>query len=283
MTHVWGDVLADLSDPTSKYGPQVPILQVKKLTVARSRVIVIEDINFSISEGEFVGLVGPNGSGKTTLLLTILGLLKPVPLMGGSIQFYGKGDASQKDIRKIGWVPQAAANLPKHIRITVRELVGLGALNAENMFGFDRKGRRQRVDRALEMTGLVDVADTSVSKLSGGQVQRSVIARALASEAEFLLLDEPLVGVDRASRNSLLKLLDDLCHDQKKTVLMVSHDLTAIRQSAHRIIYLEGGVRFDGPSEELPDLASLASLRGIQHVHDHQHSDHRHDHSIGGR
>ena len=151
------------------------------------------------------------------------------------------------------------------------------------MFGFDRKGRRQRVDRALEMTGLVDVADTSVSKLSGGQVQRSVIARALASEAEFLLLDEPLVGVDRASRNSLLKLLDDLCHDQKKTVLMVSHDLTAIRQSAHRIIYLEGGVRFDGPSEELPDLSSLASLRGIQHVHDHQHSDHRHDHSIGGR
>ena len=99
MIHVWGDVLADLSDPTSKYGPQVPILQVKKLTVARSRVIVIEDINFSISEGEFVGLVGPNGSGKTTLLLTILGLLKPVPLMGGSIQFYGKGDASQKDIR----------------------------------------------------------------------------------------------------------------------------------------------------------------------------------------
>ena len=89
------------------------------------------------------------------------------------------------------------------------------------------------------MVGLEDVENVDVSRLSGGQKQRAVIARALATEAEFILLDEPLVGMDRDARNSLLKLLDQLCHDSGKTILMVSHDLTAIRQTTHRMIFLE--------------------------------------------
>ena len=110
---------------------------------------------------------------------------------------------------------------------------------------------------------------TDVSKLSGGQKQRAVIARALASNADFILLDEPLVGIDRNARNSLLKLLDNLCHNEGKTILMVSHDLAAIRQTAHRMIFLEQKIWFDGNSDEFPDLNELADLRGIQHVHDH--------------
>ena len=266
----------------NKEGGTDSVLQVNNLTVARSGKIVIEGVSLDIREGEFVGLVGPNGSGKTTLLLTILGLLNPVPIMGGKVRVYGKEGFSKSDLGRIGWVPQAAANLPRHIRITVRELVRLGTMNLQNMFPWpvaakiSDSGRSERVDRALEMVGLVDEADTDVSKLSGGQLQRSVIARALASEADFLLLDEPLVGVDLSSRNSLLKLLDNLCHDEQKTVLMVSHDLTTITQAAHRIIYLEGSVRFDGPSEEIPDFSSLAGLRGIQHVHEDKHSSHGH-------
>ena len=201
----------------------------------------------------------------------------PVPNTGGSVRVYGKQGFSKADLGRIGWVPQAAANLPSHIRITVRELVRLGTLNAQNMFKLGDSGRGARVNRALEMVGMSDKADTDVSQLSGGQLQRSVIARALASEADFLLLDEPLVGVDLLSRNSLMKLLDDLCHKENKTVLMVSHDLTTITQAAHRIIYLEGSVRFDGSSDEVPDFSSLASLRGIQHVHDPKHSSHGHN------
>ena len=246
------------------------VLKVENLSVARSGRIVVEGVNIEIGEGEFVGLVGPNGSGKTTLLLTILGLLKPVPVMGGRVLVYGKESLSRGDLVKIGWVPQAAANLPKHIRITVRELVRLGTLNVKNMFWPIDSGQSEKVEKALEMVGLFELAATDVSKLSGGQLQRAVIARALASEADFLLLDEPLVGVDLASRNSLLRLLDDLCHEENKTVLMVSHDVTAITQAAHRIIYLEGSVRFDGPSEEIPDFSSLAGLRGIRHVHGYE-------------
>ena len=130
---------------------------------------------------------------------------------------------------------------------------------------------------------MTEVADRDVSHLSGGQRQRAVIARALVTRAEVLLLDEPLVGMDRASRNSLLRLLDGFCHDEGKTIVMVSHDTAAIRQSAHRIIYLEQTVRFDGPSSEFPSLEALAELRGIEDVHDGHHHDHgeahcNHDH-----
>ena len=145
------------------------------------------------------------------------------------------------------------------------------------MFRFADVGRRKCVDKAIKMVGLEDVANRDIARLSGGQRQRAIIARALASESEFILLDEPLVGIDRESRNSLLKLLDQLCHDEGKTILMVSHDLTAIRQTAHRMMFLEQTIRFDGKSDEFPDLVKLADLRGIGAVHDHtEHADHHH-------
>ena len=250
-----------------------PILEVFNLVVARSGKLVLKDISLTINEGEFVGIVGPNGSGKSTLMLAILGILKP---SRGSIEIYGNPPLSRKLHRRIGWVSQAAANLPKGIRLTVRELVRLGTVNSGNMFDlsmfdFRDNGRSVRVDNAIIKTGLEDVEDIDISRLSGGQRQRAVIARALATEADFILLDEPLVGIDRESRNSLLRLLDQLCHEEGKTILMVSHDLTAIRKTAHRMIFLEESIRFDGPTSSFPDLEKLADLRGIHDPHeDHQ-------------
>ena len=148
------------------------------------------------------------------------------------------------------------------------------------MFDWSDNGRREKVDKAIKMAGLQDVENTDIGRLSGGQRQRAVIARALATEADFILLDEPLVGIDRDARNSLLKLLDKLCHEEGKTILMVSHDLAAIRQTAHRMIFLEETIRFDGPTESFPDLEKLADLRGIEHVHAEGH-DHQHDQKEG--
>ena len=249
------------------------ILEIENLSVNRSGKNVLKDVNLKVHQGEFVGLVGPNGSGKSTLLLTILGVLKP---QNGNISIYGDPPLSRNLFGKIGWVSQAAANLPSEVRITVREMVLLGTLNANNMFSWIDNGRRERVNKAIEMVDLKDVENIDISRLSGGQRQRAVIARALATEAEFILLDEPLVGMDRDARNSLLKLLDELCHNSGKTILMVSHDLTAIRQTAHRMVFLEEKIRFDGHTEDFPDLEKLASLRGIIPVHGevlkHQHS-----------
>ena len=242
------------------------VLEVKDLSVTRSGKLVLKDINLEIKTGEFVGLVGPNGSGKSTLMLSILGVLKA---QKGSVMIYGSPPMSRNQIGKIGWVSQAAANLKKEIRITVEELVKLGTINAKNMFFRSRKEQYSAVENAIRMVGMEEFRNTDVSRLSGGQRQRAVIARALASNADFILLDEPLVGIDRDARNSLLKLLDNLCHDEGKTILMVSHDLAAIRQTAHRMIFLEQNISFDGSSEDFPDLNELANLRGIQHVHEH--------------
>jgi len=242
-----------------------PILSIRNLSVSRSGEEVLESISIDVRRGEFVGLVGPNGSGKTTLLLAMLGVLKPLK---GDVLVFGHVPACKHNLGMLGWVPQAATQLPSNIHITVRELIRLGTLNHDNFLWRRMTTEiRERIDRSLEMVGLREMADVDVSRLSGGQLQRAVIGRALASETEFILLDEPLVGVDRASRNSLLRLLDDLCHNHGKTILMVSHDLAAVTQATHRIVYLDGGIQYDGPTEELPDLSELANLRGIEHVH----------------
>ena len=250
--------------PTEEECCDPPILEVNNLSVIRSGKIVLKDVDLTIQKGEFIGLVGPNGSGKSTLLLSLLGVLKP---HNGSISIYGDVPNPRNFFGRIGWVSQAASYLPRQIKLTVRELVKLGTVSGENMFSWS-DGSNEKVSRAIEMVGLEDVENVDVSRLSGGQRQRAVIARALATEAEFILLDEPLVGMDRDARNSLLKLLDQLCHDAGKTILMVSHDLTAIRQTAHRMIFLEEKIWFDGPTNLFPDLETLADLRGITPAHD---------------
>lgn len=254
------------------------IIQATDLSVSRGGTIVLDNINLEIRKGDFVALVGPNGSGKTTLVMAILGLLQPTR---GTVKIMGQDSKKIKFDGKIGWVSQAAANLPKNIRITVRELVTLGVLSTKSLLPFrgNRKETRKKVDEALRIVGLQNLADVDIYRLSGGQRQRAVIGRALASNPEVLVFDEPLVGVDRESRNSLLTLLDELCHKENKTLLMVSHDLPAIRQSAHRVIYLDlvhlkdccsGGIHYDGPTDEFPDLVGLAALRGIRNVHEIQ-------------
>ena len=243
---------------------KIPPLKVDKLSVNRSGKSVLEDVCLTIEQGEFVGLVGPNGGGKTTLLLTILGLLKS---RKGTIELYGHTKPSSSIFGKLGWVSQHASNLPQNVKITVRELIQLGTLNANNMFWRFSAEQNEQVNQAIELAGLQAVENTNISTLSGGQRQRAVIARVLASKAEFILLDEPLVGIDRESRNYLLKFLDKLCHEAQKTILMISHDIAAIQQASHRMIFLEERIRYDGAADCFPDLAVLANLRGIEPVH----------------
>ena len=264
----WGDSIKpnpiSINFPPRKVNT-TPALEVSHLTVVRSGKTILEDINLEVKTGEFVGIVGPNGSGKSTLALSVLGFLK---VQNGTIRILEQKPLSKKLNGKIGWVPQAASNLPTDLKITVEELVMLGTVNSKNMFFWPNAERKSRVKTAIEKVGLETDSKTDVSKLSGGQRQRAVIAKALASNAEFIVLDEPLVGIDKETRNSLLKLLDNLCHDEGKTILMISHDITAMCQTAHRIIYLEEGIRFDGPSSEFPDFSLLAEIRGIVQVHE---------------
>ena len=148
------------------------VLKVENLSVARSGKLILKDVNLEIKRGEFVGLVGPNGSGKSTLLLSILGILK---MQQGSVRIYDHLPMSRELIGKIGWVSQAASNLPNEVRITVEELVKLGTLNAKNMLFRSRQQQKILVDKALEMVGLEFERNIDVSRLSGGQRQRELL------------------------------------------------------------------------------------------------------------
>ena len=239
------------------------ILCVSNLSVNRSGNEVIHDINLTITCGEFVGIVGPNGGGKSTLMLTILGILKP---RTGSVKIYDLAPMSKQTLGKVGWVPQAATNLPQNLQITVKEFIQLGTLNPKSLFQLSNK-EREKVQKIIETIGLDEYANTRMANLSGGQKQRAAIGKALASDADLLLMDEPMVGVDGESRNSIMRLLDDLCHKQNKTIVMISHDLASIKRTVHRMVYLEQKVRYDGPTLTFPDLSDLAELRGIEPTH----------------
>ena len=235
------------------------ILQVSGLSVNRSGVEVISDINLSVNCGEFVGIVGPNGAGKTTLILTILGILKPRK---------GHVSLSKAISGKVGWVPQAATSLPKNMKITVREFIQLGTLDSATWFlPFGTKYDKQNVSKIIETVGLTDYAETRIANLSGGQRQRAAIGKALASKADLLLMDEPMVGVDLKSRNSIMRLLDNLCHTQNKTIVMISHDLASMKRTVHRMVYLEQQIKYDGSTNDFPELSVLADLRGIEETH----------------
>ena len=235
------------------------ILQVSGLSVNRSGVEVISDINLSVNCGEFVGIVGPNGAGKTTLILTILGILKPRT---------GHVSLSKAISGKVGWVPQAATSLPKNMKITVREFIQLGTLDSATWFlPFGTKYDKQNVSKIIETVGLTDYAETRIANLSGGQRQRAAIGKALASKADLLLMDEPMVGVDLKSRNSIMRLLDNLCHTQNKTIVMISHDLASMKRTVHRMVYLEQQIKYDGSTNDFPELSVLADLRGIEETH----------------
>ena len=239
------------------------ILRVSNLSVNRSGNEVIHEINLTITCGEFVGIVGPNGGGKSTLMLTILGILKP---RTGSVKIYDLAPMSRQTLGKVGWVPQAATNLPQNLQITVKEFIQLGTLNPKSLFQLSNK-EREKVQKIIETIGLNEYANTRMANLSGGQKQRAAIGKALASDADLLLMDEPMVGVDGESRNSIMRLLDGLCHNQSKTIVMISHDLASIKRTVHRMVYLEQKIRYDGPTQTFPDLSDLAELRGIEPTH----------------
>ena len=196
-------------------------------------------------------------------MLTILGILKP---RTGRVKIYDLAPMSKQTLGKVGWVPQAATNLPQNLQITVKEFIQLGTLNPKSLFQLSNK-EREKVQKIIETIGLDEYANTRMANLSGGQKQRAAIGKALASDADLLLMDEPMVGVDGESRNSIMRLLDGLCHNQSKTIVMISHDLASIKRTVHRMVYLEQKIRYDGPTQTFPDLSDLAELRGIEPTH----------------
>jgi zinc transport system ATP-binding protein len=217
---------------------------------------VVEDVSLAVAPGEYVAVVGPNGSGKSTLLKLMLGLLRPDE---GVARLFGESAHAFDDGARVGYVAQHAS-ASKEMPITVREVVKMGRFPH---VGFGRLSARDWavVDDALETVGMTAFANRRVTQLSGGQRQRAFIARALAGEADLLVLDEPTVGVDVESVGAFYDLLESL-NDAGITVLLIEHDLGAVVDHAERVVCLNREVYFDGPTAEFVESDALARAFG---------------------
>lgn len=231
---------------------------------------VLEDVNLTVDAGDFAAVVGPNGGGKTTLLKLILGVLKPAR---GRVRVLG--DTPGKSCYRIGYMPQNA-HLDPQFPVSVLDVVLMGRLGRK-VFGKFRKHDRQAAKKALEDAGIGHLAHRHFSELSGGQRQRALIARALCTDPELLMLDEPTANVDPGVEEALLKVLHQL--NEKMTILMVSHDMGFVSKKVKSVICVNRTLVVHPTSEiegqVIRDIYGQ-EMRLIRH--DHRCSEKGHEH-----
>ena len=214
------------------------IITVKNLSFRYGNTRVLDNIDFNVNQGDFVGLVGENGSGKSTLIKLISGMEE---------RYDGKIEVLEKDIRnsrnkgKIGYVPQKANSFNTDFPATVEEIVGLNVYNGIALPWSGHKEKLKKVQKALELVDMQDYMKSMIGRLSGGQQQRIFIARALAGSPEVLLMDEPTVGIDAKSQELVYCLLARLNQKLGITIVMVTHDIAAVTWHATRLALLSDG------------------------------------------
>lgn len=244
-------------------GRRMSLIKTENMSVRYGGATVLHDVRFAIDPGEIVTVVGPNGSGKSTLIRALLGVVPP-----------SAGRVVQKPGLRIGYVPQKLA-LDASLPIVVRRFLSLPVRQSDDA-----------ARRALEWVGASDVMTHPVSALSGGQLQRVLLARALLADPEILILDEPTQGLDQPGIAGFYRLIADVRRDLGCAVLLVSHDLHVVMAASDRVICLNGHVCCEGTPHVVraaPEYRALfghgtgGTLALYQHEHDHAH-DHTHAH-----
>ena len=221
-----------------------PILDVQNITVRYNGRVALEDVTFHLHAGERIAVVGPNGAGKSTLFQVVSGVLQP---SAGEVNIFGSRPRGHVCIAYIPQRSQVDWNFP----VSVADVVMMGRSAKLGMLNWPHKSDWEYVHRALEIVELSDLAQRQIGQLSGGQQQRMFIARALAQEAELMLMDEPLSGLDTPSQEGLLNLLDTL-RDQHVTVMVATHDLDQAARHFDRIMLLNHRIiAFDLPQNVL--------------------------------
>jgi zinc transport system ATP-binding protein len=264
-----------MPDPGPTNGASIPAIEYDGLTFAYApgERPAIQDVTLRIQPGERVGVLGPNGGGKTTLLRLTLGLLRPTR---GTVRVLGLAPAAARRRGLIGYVQQRCeAELA--FPISARQVVALAAERGEPAWRPAGAGARRRTDEALDLVGASAYAGSPVGTLSGGQLQRVLVARALAIQPRILLLDEPTVGVDIPGQERFLELLTRLRRDLDLTIVIVSHDLRTIAGACDRVACLNRTLHSHvSPGGLTPEILAevfehdvSAALGAAVHVHAH--------------
>lgn len=219
------------------------ILEIENLNAGYDDSLVLKNINFQVHDTDFIGIIGPNGGGKTTLMKTILGVIKPI---SGNILYHFPGKT--KDFRKyIGYLPQQNT-IDKKFPISVREVILSGLTSQKPLvFRFTAKDKK-KVDELIEKSGLRNISQNPIGELSGGQLQRVFLARAVISNPRLLILDEPSTYVDNRSEFELYETLKDL--NKEIAILLVSHDIGTISSYIKTIACVNLNLHYH-PSNEI--------------------------------
>ena len=243
------------------------VIDAENVRFSYGETVAVENVSLTIEDGSFLGLIGPNGSGKTTLLHLLIGLKEPD---SGSVELFGEPMAEFDDGERIGYVSQRATDRGGSMPVSVREAVlmgryphaGLGRIGSED---------REIAARALQRVDIADLADRPIGNLSGGQRQRAFIARALASEADLLALDEPTVGVDAESRTDFYNMLDEL-NDEGITIILIEHDVDILTEHVDSVACLNRQLYHHGDTVSFLESDAIAEAYGTTGkviAHDH--------------
>lgn len=219
---------------------QAPAIQVNDLYVSFDGNLVLEDINLTVENREFLGIIGPNGGGKSTLLRTMLGLITPDH---GSIQIMGH--SVHKNHSQVGYVPQHAL-FDRYFPVKVAEVVLMGRLGKRKGRWYSREDRHI-AGQALERVGMNQLGGRQIGELSGGERQRVLVARALAAEPSILMLDEPTASVDPGFQLTFYELLAELNHSM--TIILVSHDISAVSRYVKKLACLNRRLFYENSRE----------------------------------
>ena len=226
---------------------------VKNLHVSYHGKEVVSDVSFEFESHKLIGVIGPNGAGKSTLMKAALGL---IPRDKGEVSFDG---GSVESVRKnIAYVPQRT-DIDWDFPITVIDTVLIGRYPKLGLFRRPKKADKEFAYTCLEQVNMEEFASRQIAELSGGQQQRVFLARALAQEAEYFFLDEPFVGIDVASEETIIKILKDL-RDKGKTVFVIHHDLTKVSSYFDDLVLINKELIGAGPVQEItkPEIMKKA-------------------------
>jgi len=255
--------------------PEV-VIQIENAIVSYREDVALRGVSLEVKAGEFVGVIGPNGAGKTTLLTIVNGLGK---LMSGQVQVLGKPVASngRHELRKqVGYVAQVE-NIDPRMPMSVREVVMIGRYGLLGLFRRPDKHDWEIVDETLEMVGMTHLTKRPIGHLSGGEQQRTAIARCLAQEPKIFLLDEPTASLDWKAQTDILELVKRIHEERCLTTLFVTHDLDALPHTCDRVVLMKAGLIIgDGTPDKLISTESLSRLYDlpqdvIEERHPHIH------------
>ena len=221
------------------------VVRIEGVWVRIGASVVLEDVNLSIKKGDFLGIIGPNGGGKTTLLRVILGLVRPER---GKVRVFGM--EPEEGRKFVGYVPQYTT-FDLDFPIRVWDVVLMGRLEKRGLFRRYRPEDEERALRALEMVEMEEFKDREVKGLSGGQLQRVLIARALATEPKLLLMDEPTSSIDLPVQTEIFEILHRLRGDV--TIVMVTHDIGALSVYVDKIACLNRRLFYHDSKEIRPE------------------------------